>query len=75
MNMDKTACNIFFNHDHNFILFIFSLFRATPVAYGVSQARGRVGAIAAAGLHHSHNNARSEPHLQSTPQLATTLDP
>ena len=33
-------------------LFIFCLFRATPVAYGSSQARGHIGATAA-GLHHS----------------------
>ena len=38
------------------------VFRATPTAYGVSQARGRIGAVAA-GLHHSHINARPEPHL------------
>ena len=38
------------------------LFRAAPAAYGGSQARGRVGAIAA-GLHHSHSNAGSELHL------------
>ena len=31
-------------------------------AYGSSQARGQIGATAA-GLHHSHSNARSEPHL------------
>ena len=41
---------------------IFFLFRATPVACGSSQARGWIGA-AAAGLRHSHGNARSEPHL------------
>ena len=35
------------------------LFRATPTAYGHSQARGRIGA-AAATLYHSHSNARSE---------------
>jgi len=28
------------------------------MAYGSSQARGRIGAVAA-GLHHSHNNAGS----------------
>ena len=38
------------------------LFRTTPAAYRSSQARGQMGA-AAAGLHHSHSNARSEPHL------------
>ena len=39
-----------------------------------SQARGGIGAVAA-GLHHSHSNARSELHLQPIPQLTTTLDP
>ena len=42
-----------------FILFYFCFFRATPVAYGSSQARGLIRAIAA-GLHYSHSNARSE---------------
>ena len=39
-------------------LFIFLLFRAVPVTYGSSQARGQIRA-AAASLHHSHSNARS----------------
>ena len=39
----------------NFFFSFFYLFRATPAAYGSSQARGRIGA-AAAGLHHSHSN-------------------
>ena len=39
----------------------FGLFRAAPAAYGSSQARGRVGATAA-GLHHSHSNARPLTH-------------
>ena len=43
-------------------LSIFSLFRATPAAYGGSQARGQIGA-AAASLCHSHGDARSETHL------------
>ena len=38
------------------------LFRAAPAAHGGSQARGLIGATAA-GLHHSHSNTRSEPHL------------
>ena len=37
------------------------------MAYGGSWARGRIRA-AAAGPHHSHSNARSEPRLQPTPQ-------
>ena len=55
-------------------LFFFWLFRATPVAYGSSHARGRMGATAA-GLHHSHSNAGSEPHLRPTPELMATPDP
>ena len=39
------------------LIFIF-LFRATPVAYGSSQARGWIRATAAS-LHRSHSNARS----------------
>ena len=37
-------------------------FSPTSVAYGSSQARSQIGATAA-GLCHSHSNARSEPHL------------
>ena len=37
----------------------FCLFRASPEAYGGSQARGRIGAVAT-GLCHSHSNIRSE---------------
>ena len=40
------------------LLFYFLLFRATPAAYGNSQAMGQIGA-AAAGLHHSHISAGS----------------
>ena len=58
------------------LLFFFSfcLFRATPEAYGGSQAKGRIGA-AAASLHHGHSNAGSKPCLQPTPQLTATQDP
>ena len=42
-------------------IYLFSLFRAALTAYGGSQARGLIGA--AAGLHHSHSNAGSEPRL------------
>ena len=54
-------------------LFLFSL-KATGAAYGSSQARGQIGA-AAASLHHSHSNTRSELHLQPMPQLTATPDP
>ena len=55
-----------------FFIFIFLLFRATPVAYGCSQARGLIRVIAA-GLRHS--NIRSELHLQPIPQRSATPDP
>ena len=59
-----------------FVLFfcLFALSRAAPAAYGGSQARGQFGAVAA-GLHHSHSNARSKPCLQPTPKLRAMLDP
>ena len=44
------------------IIIIFCHFRAAPMAYGGSWARGRIRA-AAAGLYHSHGNARSKPCL------------
>uniref|UniRef100_A0A5G2Q932 HECT-type E3 ubiquitin transferase n=1 Tax=Sus scrofa TaxID=9823 RepID=A0A5G2Q932_PIG len=52
----------------------FCPFRAAPAAYGGSQARGRIGAVAA-GLRQSHSHAGSEPCLQLTPQLTATPDP
>ena len=57
-------------------LFIYLLFKATPKAYGGSQARGPIRA-AAAGLHHSHShsNSGSEPCLQSILWLMATPDP
>ena len=59
--------------DHEDILLclfpnLFFLFRATPVAHGSSQARGQNGAVAV-GLHHSHHNTRSKPHLWPKLQL------
>ena len=54
--------------------FFFFLFRATYGAYGSSQARGWITA-AAAGLHHSNSNTRSEPCLQPTPGITATSDP
>ena len=48
--------------------------RAALTAYGGSQARGQIGAVAA-GLRQSPSNAGSEPYLQSAPQLTATPDP
>ena len=57
-----------------FIYLFILLFSAAPMAYGDSQARGGIGATAA-GLRHSHSNARCDPRLQPTPQLKATPDP
>ena len=57
-----------------FFLYLLLFSRATPVAYGGSQARGLIRAVAA-GLCHSYSNAGSEPCLQPTPPLTATLDP
>ena len=57
---------------HNVRLFS-CLFRVTHMAYGGSQARGQIRAVAT-GLCYSHINARSEPHLQPTPQFMATPD-
>ena len=54
----------------SFLLF----FRAIPTAYGGSQARGLIRAVAA-GLHDSHSKVGSEPHLQPIPQLMAMPDP
>ena len=64
----------------NFIFYFFYLFFclllflwAAPAAYGGSQARGLIGAVAAS-LRQGHSNAGSEPSLQPTSQLAATPD-
>ena len=56
------------------VLCVFWLFRAVLKEYGVSRARGPIGAVATS-LHHSQSNARSEPRLRPTPQLTRTPDP
>ena len=50
-------------------VFVFCPFRAVPAPYG-----GWIRAVAA-GLHHSHSNARSEPSLRPTLKLRATPDP
>ena len=52
-----------------FTFYFLSFFRATPAAYGGSQARGLIRAVAT-GLRHSHSNEGSELRLQPIPQLA-----
>ena len=39
-------------------VFVFCFFRATPEAYGISQARNQTEA-SVAGLHHSHSHSNS----------------
>ena len=52
----------------------FLLFRATPMAYASSQARGQIGA-SAAGLCHNNSTVGSKMHLRPTPQLMAMPDP
>ena len=59
------------NNDFNHSFFFL---RATLMAYGSFQARGRIRA-ADASLYHSHSNIRSELHQQPTPQLTAAQDP
>ena len=53
-------------------LFVFCHFRAAPTAYGGSQARDQISAVAA-GLYHSHGNVASELCLRA--QLMGMPDP
>ena len=62
---------LFFFFFFFFCLLVFS--RAAPEAYGGSQARGIIGALATS-LRQSHSNAGSDPRLQPTPQLTATPD-
>ena len=58
-----------------FVLFcLFAISRAAPMAYGGSQARGLIRAVAT-GLHHSHSNTGSKPRLWPTPQLTAMPEP
>ena len=52
----------------------FFLFKAAPAAYGNSQAKRQIGATAA-GLGHSHSNARSKLWLWPSLQFTATPDP
>ena len=52
----------------------YCLFRAAPTAYGSSQARGLIGAVAAS-LCQSHSNTISKLCPRPTPQLMATPDP
>ena len=62
-SLKNSAC-----HKPFFRFFFFLLLRAEPTAYGNSQARGQIRAVAA-GLCHGHSNSGSKPHLWPTPLL------
>ena len=53
---------------------LFAFSKAAPEAYGGSQARDCIGAVATS-LCQGHSNTGSKPRLQPTPQLTATLDP
>ena len=57
-------------HFKKYFIYLLIYFRAAPSAYGSSQARGQIRAVAA-----GHSNIGSEPHLQPAPQLTATPDP
>ena len=71
------------NREIFFLLFFLSFSRAEFAAYGYSQARGLIQAVAvslhhsstALDPHHRHNNTSSKPHLRPAPQLTAMLDP
>ena len=57
-----------------FFIGLFAISWAALAAYGGSQARGLIRAVAPS-LCQSHSKAGSEPHLQPTPQLAAMQGP
>ena len=68
---------VLFQYFKRLLFFLFGLFafsRVAPMAYGGSQARDLIGAVATS-LRQSHSNSGSESCLRPTPQLTATLDP
>ena len=58
-----------------YLFFVFfAISWVTPTAYGGSQARGVIRAVAAS-LRQSHSNTGSKPRLLPTPQLTATPGP
>ena len=66
-----TLHELFFIYLFIYLFCLFAFSRAAPAAYGGSQARGLIRAIAI-GLHQSHSNSGSELRLPPTPQLSAT---
>jgi len=71
---EKCLFRSFAHFSFFFFFCLFAISWAAPTAYGGSQARGPIGAVAT-GLRQSHSNTGSEPRLRSTPQLTATPDP
>ena len=69
---EKNPVNIN-RYKYLFTYLVFGLFRAAPEAYGSSQSKAQIGAVAA-GLCHSHSNVGSKPRLRPTPQLTEMPD-
>ena len=65
---------LFFFFFFFFFFLLFAISWATAVAYGGSQARGGIGAVAA-GLCQKHSHVGSEPGLRPTLQLMAMPDP
>ena len=65
IHMNKFKGFLFYFFSKYFLLFIYLLFMAAPMAYGGSQARGWIGATAA-GLRHSHSHTWSKPSVTYT---------
>ena len=64
----SSLCSFFIFYFIFYLFFFFCPFRATPMAYGSSQARGLIGAVASS-LCQSHSNTGSKLRLRPTPQL------
>ena len=73
VKLEYSLC-LFWMVSHFFFWGAGGLFRASPTAYGGSQARGLIGATASS-LCHSHSNMGSELCLWPTPQLRAMPDP
>ena len=56
------------------LLLLFVFLGLHPQHMEVPRLRSQIGAVAA-GLHLSHSNVGSKPHLRPTPQLTATRDP
>ena len=79
MMFPSVLCGFFFYFDISIVssalfLFVCLLFRAALMAYGGSQPRGTIRAIAAS-LRDSYSIARSELCLQPIPQFIAMPDP